>query len=229
MDESILGILVVTAAIAVTLGLILAAPPGVQVAEPHPHAEVENPARLVLLGLPDGSRVGVRLRDGLGRILGEVELEFRGGRAEGLLYFDLTTVGEGTVEVFSLVDGWILSRQPVRFGETRGIWIKVFLFDREGKAFPVVRRIPMTPRVATEALRALLAGPTLIEERAGIWTAAPAGTRLRALTISDGVARATFEVPDPLAPALELFSVQVRETLMQFPTIAAVEIEYVPR
>ncbi len=229
MDEGILGILAVIAVGAVIVGLILAAPPAPDIEAPGPREAVENPARVVIRGLSEGAEVGVRLRDSLGRILVEKALVFRGGRAEGLLYFDVPGTDEGVLEVFSPSDGRVIARRPVRFPRERGLWVKVFLLDRDGKPFPAVRRIPGTPRVATEALRALLAGPTLIEERAGIWTAAPAGTGLRALSISAGVARVILEVPDPRAPALGLFSAQVRETLLQFPTIAAVEIEYVPR
>jgi len=229
MDEGMLGVLAVIVVGVVISGLLLATAPAVRIVEPPPEAVVGNPARVILAGLPEGAEVGVRLIDSLGRTLVEKALVFHGGRATGLLYFDLPSTEDGSLEVFSLSRGDSIARRPVRFPRERGLWVKVFLLDRDGKPFPAVRRIPGTPRVATEALRALLAGPTLIEERAGIWTAAPAGTGLRALSISAGVARVTLEVPDPRAPALGLFSAQVRETLLQFPTIAAVEIEYVPR
>ena len=229
MDEGAPGILAVIAVGAVIVGLVLLAPPAVDIRVPGPHETVENPARVVLRGLPDGIEVGVRLRDSLGRILAEKGLVARGGRAEALLYFDVPDTDEGALEVFAPSGGEIIARRPVRLSRERGRWVKVFLLDRAGKLFPAVRRIPDTPRVATEALRALLAGPTMPEARAGIWSAAPVGTRLVSLSISGGTATATFAVPDPGAPGLALFGLQVEETLSQFPTITGVEVDYVPR
>lgn len=172
--------------------------------------------------------MGVRLRDAFGRILGEAALESHGGRAEGLLYFDLPGGDSGTLEVLA-PDGTTLLRRPVRFRDERGVWIKVFFLDREGKPFPAVRRISPTPRMATAALRALLFGPTPLEEEAGIWTAAPAGAELRSLAITDGTAEVVVGVPDPDAPSLELFSLQLRKTLLEFPTVSRVEVRFVGR
>jgi len=148
----------------------------------------------------------------------------RGGLARGLLYFDLPTTAEGFLEVFDISSEKILVRQPVRLPQERGRWVKVFFLDESGRPFPAIRRIPSTPAVAREALRALLSGPTLLEERAGLRSAAPQGTELLSLEISRGKAVAVFSVPDPEDPCLEPFSLQVERTLLQFTGISRVEI-----
>lgn len=207
------------------LGLLSATP--LRIVEPPPRGELGLPARVVLTGLPEGARAVIELRDALGRVLGRAAAVYRGGRAEAILYYDLPSTAVGTLEV-SVPRGAVL-RRPVRFPGTRGTWVKVFFFDREGRPFPAVRRIPHTPRVATEAVRALLAGPTLAEEGAGVWSAAPAGVRLLSIHISAGTAEVTIAVPDPDAPCLELLSLQLRETLLQFPTVSRAEIRFVAR
>lgn len=227
MDEGILGLVAAVVIGLALLGVLLFQSSAVYVETPSSGEVLANPARVAVGGLPEGTEVGVRLRDALGRVLAEKALAFRGSRAEGLLYFDLPTAPEGHLEVFSLSGGKTLVRVPVRFAGSRGIWVKVFFLDAGGKPFPAVRRIPATPRVATEAIRALLAGPTLPEERAGIWTAAPIGAKLRSLSITGGVADVTVSVPDPNAPVLELFAAQLRQTLLQFPTVSRVEVGFV--
>jgi hypothetical protein len=52
----------------------------------------------------------------------------------------------------------------------------------------VSRTVPEVPGIGAEALRALLAGPTLAETRAGLETAIPTDTRLLGLTVSGGTA-----------------------------------------
>lgn len=212
-----------------SLAMVVGAPPTLEIESPLPDEALENPARVVLLGPPQGAEVGVRLVDALGRTLVEKVLVFRRGRAEGSLYFDLPTGGEGSLEVFLLATGRMVATRKVRLTGERGKWVKVFFFDREGKLFPAVRRIPETPKVATEALRALLSGPTLPEARDGIWSAAPEGARLLSVSLSGVTASATFAVPDPQSPSLDLFSLQVQQTLLQFPTIEAVEVQYIRR
>jgi len=227
MDEGVLGLIAAAVIGAILLGVLLLQPPTVYIAKPLPDEILSVPARVVLTGLPEGAEVGARLRDARGRVLAEKALIFREGRATGLLYFDLPTASTGYLEVFSLGGGKVLARIPVRFAGERGTWVRVFFLDSGGKLFPAVRRISATPRVATEAVRALLAGPTLPEERAGIWTAAPAGTELLAISITAATAHVVLSVPDPQAPALDLFASQLERTLTQFPTISRVEIRYV--
>jgi hypothetical protein len=66
----------------------------------------------------------------------------------------------------------------------------VTLWFTQGERLTSVRRaVPRVARVGAEAVKALLAGPTEAEARAGLGTAIPAATEFRDLTITDGVAR----------------------------------------
>lgn len=65
--------------------------------------------------------------------------------------------------------------------------IAVYLIEGE-RLERVGRTVPEVPGIGAEALRALLAGPTLAETRAGLETAIPTDTRLLGLTVSGGTA-----------------------------------------
>jgi len=85
-----------------------------------------------------------------------------------------------------------------------------------------------TLRVATAAMRALLAGPTPGERRSAITTAIPAGTRLLGIGISNGVA--TVDLTSQFqsggnSESLQLRLAQVVYTLTQFPTVGRVRFE----
>src|SRR5438034_1271370 len=58
---------------------------------------------------------------------------------------------------------------------------------RKGRLVEALRAHGPTQRVATAALRALLAGPTRAERAAGVTTQVPRGTRLLGLSIARGV------------------------------------------
>jgi hypothetical protein len=82
-----------------------------------------------------------------------------------------------------------------------------------------------TPRVATAAMQALLAGPNTDERAAGVTTAIPAGTRLIGISIKDRVA--TVDLTSEFqsgggALAMQMRLAQVVYTLTQFPTVSAV-------
>lgn len=81
------------------------------------------------------------------------------------------------------------------------------------------------PRIATEALKALLSGPTATEKRAGLGMAIPGDTRLLGLTIEDGTATVDFPRSfesggGPLGLILRL--AQVACTLDQLDTVTGV-------
>jgi germination protein M len=65
--------------------------------------------------------------------------------------------------------------------------VSVYLTRGEGVE-PVQRVVPQVPRIGSAAVEQLLAGPTDAEAAAGYGTHIPAGTRLRDLAITDGVA-----------------------------------------
>ena len=62
-------------------------------------------------------------------------------------------------------------------------------FTRGDGLIAVRRTHQPTPRVATAAIDALLAGPTAAERASGVVSAVPSGTRLLGITIRGGVAK----------------------------------------
>jgi hypothetical protein len=91
----------------------------------------------------------------------------------------------------------------------------------------VLREIPATPAVARAAMNALLAGPQGRElwDGAGISSAIPAGTELRGISISGGIATvdlsSEFEAGGGSASMFGRLG-QVVYTLTQFPTVTSV-------
>ena len=98
-------------------------------------------------------------------------------------------------------------------------------FLRDEKIGVGARRVPETPAVGAEAVRALLGGPSDEERTAGLTSAIPSGTELLDLEISDGVA--TVDLSEEFASGGGSLSIQARVaqlvyTLTQFPTVRAV-------
>jgi hypothetical protein len=98
-------------------------------------------------------------------------------------------------------------------------------FLRDEKIGVGARRVPETPAVGAEAVRALLEGPSDEEGTAGLTTAIPSGTELLDLEISDGVA--TVDLSEEFASGGGSLSIQARVaqvvyTLTQFPTVRSV-------
>jgi germination protein M len=95
-----------------------------------------------------------------------------------------------------------------------------------GDGLVAVRRTHQpTPRVATAAIDALLAGPTAAERASGVASAVPGGTRLLGITIRGGVA--TVDLTSEYQSGGGSLSMQTRlgqvvYTLTQFPTVQKV-------
>jgi len=106
----------------------------------------------------------------------------------------------------------------------RGRALEVW-FARGGRLVEALRTHTATPRVATAALDALLAGPTRTERAAGLRSEIPRETRLLGVSIANGVARVDL-TSDYEAGAgsrsLQLRLAQVVYTLTQFPTVTRV-------
>jgi germination protein M len=101
-------------------------------------------------------------------------------------------------------------------------------FMRGEKLGAAARRVPETPAVGAEAVRALLSGPAEAEIDAGLTTAIPTGTRLLGLDIADGVA--TVDLSEEFASgggslSMQARAAQVVHTLTQFPTVGSVSFE----
>jgi len=103
---------------------------------------------------------------------------------------------------------------------TLSVW-----FTQGEQVTAVPRTVPRVPRIGSAVLEQLLAGPTADERSAGYGTEIPPTTRLRNLTISDGVAVADFSGDFESGGGtlgLTLRLAQVVCTLDQFPTVDGV-------
>lgn len=98
-------------------------------------------------------------------------------------------------------------------------------FLRDEKIAAVRRTVPSTPRIARAAMQAMLAGPTADELADGLSSAVPAGTQLRDVSLSDGVATVdlsgSFDDGGGSASMLGRVA-QIVATLTQFPTVRRV-------
>ena len=109
-------------------------------------------------------------------------------------------------------------------GPAREIGVQAW-FSRNGKLFVTQRTVPATTGVGRAALDRLLTGPSAAENAAGLRSQIPAGTTLRGVRISAGIATAdlssSFEsAASPSAMPLRI--AQVVYTLTQFPTVTGV-------
>ena len=104
---------------------------------------------------------------------------------------------------------------------------EVSLWFARGEALePVTRAVPRVPRIGAEAVKALLAGPTPAESRAGLTTAVPRQTRFLDMAI-DGSGIATVDLSRDFETGggslgLTLRLAQVTCTAAQFPTVKGV-------
>jgi len=91
------------------------------------------------------------------------------------------------------------------------------------------RRVPQTTMPATAALRALLKGPSAAERAAELSSAIPAGTKLRSLALSQGIATVNLsQAPGPSSSGGTIGMPGTAElvyTLTRFSTISGVRIE----
>jgi hypothetical protein len=98
-------------------------------------------------------------------------------------------------------------------------------FAKDDHLVAAPRTHATTPRVATAAVEALLAGPTAAERAAGLTTAIPDGTRLLGISIHAGVA--TVDLTSQYqsgggSRSMQMRLGQVVYTLTQFPTVQRV-------
>jgi germination protein M len=116
------------------------------------------------------------------------------------------------------------SPHPSLTAQPRSISLSVW-FNSGETLFPAHRTVPATQAVGTAALKALLAGPTSAEIAGGVGTQLPAGTRLRGLSIVNGVATVDLssEFGGGGGVASETMRLaQVVYTIAQFPTVRSV-------
>lgn len=91
--------------------------------------------------------------------------------------------------------------------------------------FPVEHYVPKVPAVATAAINELLIGPTIREVDREYWSQIPSGSKLLSLKIENGTAYADFNRATEMGGGScgqGVVTSQIRETLMQFPTVKKV-------
>jgi spore germination protein GerM len=124
-----------------------------------------------------------------------------------------------------------IARTPVTSVQER-IDIKVY-FGKKGEGecevvFPVTRSIIKTQAAARAALSELFSGPTEKEKVNGYFTSINPGVKIQKLTIENGIARADFDITLEKAVGgscrVAAIRAQIRETLLQFPTVKSVII-----
>src|SRR5438445_13002908 len=117
------------------------------------------------------------------------------------------------------------SAHPSQTAQPRSISLSVW-FNSGETLFSAHRTVPATQAVGTAALQALLAGPTSAEIAGGVGTQLPTGTRLRGLSIANGVATvdlsSEFGAGGGVASETILLA-QVVYTITQFPTVRSVK------
>ena len=101
-------------------------------------------------------------------------------------------------------------------------------FARNGKLFSTERTIPATQGVGQAALDRMLAGPSAAETAAGLSSQVPAGTSLRGLTISSGIATADFSSAFASSASSSVMALRIAQavyTLTQFTNVTGVRFE----
>jgi germination protein M len=117
------------------------------------------------------------------------------------------------------------SPSPTNAGQATTVRLYFLRGEKLGVA---QRRLPHTLGVARAAATALCAGPTAAESAAGLKTAIPAGTTLRALSVNGGVATADLSgdfASGGGSASMQARVAQVVYTLTQFPSIKAVDFK----
>jgi hypothetical protein len=101
-------------------------------------------------------------------------------------------------------------------------------FERGEKLWLSKRTVARTPGAAAAAIDSLFAGPNAAETASGVGSAVPAGSTLRGISISGGVA--TIDVSGAFAAPAARTSIRMRlaqltYTATQFPTVDKVRLE----
>ncbi len=105
-------------------------------------------------------------------------------------------------------------------------FVDVYFLQDSQYATAVATRVPATPDIAANAVRALIAGPTQTQEEIGLTSSVPTDTLLLGLVIEDG--RATVDLSREFEAGGGSFAMitrlaQVVYTLTQFPSVDEVE------
>jgi hypothetical protein len=131
--------------------------------------------------------------------------------------------GSGTASAAPSPSGQRPTATPPQ-GPAREIGLQAW-FSRNGKLFVTKRTVPATTGIGQAALDRMLTGPSAAEYAAGLRSRIPAGTTVRGVRISAGIATVDLSSPFESAAspsAMPLRIAQVVYTLTQFPTVTGV-------
>ena len=131
--------------------------------------------------------------------------------------------GTGTASAAPSPSGQRPTATPAQ-GPAREIGLQAW-FSRNGKLFVTKRTVPATTGIGQAALDRMLTGPSAAEYAAGLRSRIPAGTTVRGVRISAGIATVDLSSSFESAaspPAMPLRIAQVVYTLTQFPTVTGV-------
>lgn len=127
-------------------------------------------------------------------------------------------------------------RIPVRFPEVAPLALKVFFSNNKkdpqmldcAKVFPVERTVAQTVAVGRAALQELLKGPSAAEQNEGYTTSINQGVVIERLTIENGIASVDFDdlLEAGVGGSCRVTAIvsQIKQTLLQFPTVKKVLI-----
>lgn len=122
------------------------------------------------------------------------------------------------------------SGSPTTSPSALGTSAQSLYFLRDGKLGVAERSVASSTMPATAAVKALLGGPNAAEHAAGLSSAIPAGTRLKSLVVSGGIATANLsQAPDASASASAETAAmpgtaELVYTLTRFSTISGVRV-----
>lgn len=224
-------------------GLVVKDLPNLVVTSPVPGSIVTSPLVVFGFGRTFEQSFSYRVRDAAGKVVLE-DHALTGAPSMGMygplrVEIILPAMAEKTFTLeafeYSAKDGSVqdLVTVPLQLLTTDTTAFDVYFPNRlKGSnadctlTFPVSRTVAKTAAVGRAAVTSLLAGPTAAERAQGYFTSLNAGTRLNALTISDGTASADFNAFLNAAGSCRVGSIrsQVENTLEQFPTVGEVVI-----
>lgn len=125
---------------------------------------------------------------------------------------------------------------PLSFVPTASVEVKAFFGNTErdpmslvcGVAYPVARRVPESEDLLHAALRELLHGPTLLEQRQKFFTSIPPNVDIRSVKIAEGRVSVDFSsaLSRGVAGSCRVAAIrsQIERTLKQFSSVEEVVI-----
>lgn len=220
--------------------------PNIIVSNPEKGEEADLPLKIVGEARVFEGTVNLRLREKEGKVLVEDIVMAQAAEVGQFGFFEKHLMypqpegEEGILEVFqiSAKDGSEIDKItiPLKFRQVESLMVKAFFANSKqdpqalncDNVYPVERRVPKTEAVARLALKELLKGPTITEQKQGFFTNINSNVRIQKLVVENGVAKPDFseDLEYHVGGSCRVAGIrsQIIETLKQFPTINDVVI-----